>query len=369
MTAILTIDRLFKQFPISGSRQVVQAINDVNLSIEPGETLGLVGESGSGKTTVGRCIVGLLEPTSGEISFRGVPITNRNAARHSLTGKIQFVFQEPAEALDPRMKIGASISEPLTPLKLDRATRVRRTLDAIKLVRLDPALLDAYPSELSAGQQQRVGIARAMVTEPELVVLDEPTSALDPTARAEIIDLLQRIQAERNTAYLFISHDLSTVRFISHRVAVMYLGMIVEQGPAHTVFNRPQHPYSCGLLSSVLLPHPHLKIATSVSLKGEIPSPINLPKGCFLASRCPFVIDRCQTEMPPRTVVGPGHSVHCFRHEDVARTVPASDTFTTFMAEAKRILGRKAQATPNRWFPQDKQIDKAETDHVGKTSR
>ncbi len=346
MSAILTIDRLFKQFPIAGSRQVVQAINDVSLSIEPGETLGLVGESGSGKTTVGRCIVGLLDPTSGDIRFRGTPISGRKDTRRALTGKIQFVFQEPAESLDPRMKIGVSISEPLIPFKLNRAMRERRTLEAIKLVRLDPALLEAYPSELSAGQQQRVGVARAMVTEPELVVLDEPTSALDPTARAEIIDLLQRIQSERNTAYLFISHDLSTVRFISHRVAVMYLGMIVEQGPADTVFNRPQHPYASGLLSSVLLPHPHLKIESSVSLKGEIPSPINLPKGCFLASRCPFVIERCRIEMPPRTDVGPGHSVHCFRHEDVARTVPASDTFTVFMAEAERILGRKPVVAP-----------------------
>ncbi|MDQ0396494.1 ABC transporter ATP-binding protein [Labrys monachus] len=341
MTPILTIDHLYKRFPIAGSSQVVQAINDVSLSIEPGETLGLVGESGSGKTTVGRCIIGLLEPSAGEIRFKGEPIAENGRFKRSIRGRIQFVFQEPAESLDPRMKIGQSISEPLLPLKLDRATRQRRTVEAIKLVRLDPDLLDAYPSELSAGQQQRVGVARAMVTQPELVVLDEPTSALDPTARAEIIDLLQRIQAERNTAYLFISHDLSTIRFISHRVAVMYLGMIVEQGDAAAVFNRPHHPYASGLLSSVLLPHPHLAIESSVSLKGEIPSPINLPKGCFLASRCPFVIDRCRTEMPPASVVDERHFVHCFRHEEVAAAVPASDTFNVFMREAERILARK----------------------------
>jgi oligopeptide/dipeptide ABC transporter ATP-binding protein len=341
MNAILTVENLFKQFPILGSKQVVQAINDVSFSIQPGETLGLVGESGSGKTTVGRCIIGLLEPSAGTIHFHGKLISDRRGSRQDLTGKIQFVFQEPAESLDPRMKIGQSISEPLLPMKLDRTMRQRKTLEAIRLVRLDPDLLDDYPSELSAGQQQRVGIARAMVTQPELVVLDEPTSALDPTARAEIIDLLQRIQAERNTAYLFISHDLSTVRFISHRVAVMYLGMIVEQGDAADVFNRPHHPYASGLLSSVLLPHPHLKIESSVSLKGEIPSPINLPKGCFLASRCPFVIDRCRTEMPPMSIVGDGHFVYCFRHEDVAASVPASDTFNVFMREAERILGRR----------------------------
>jgi oligopeptide/dipeptide ABC transporter ATP-binding protein len=345
MSAILTVENLYKRFPIVGSKQVVQAINNVNLSIQPGETLGLVGESGSGKTTVGRCIIGLLEPSAGTISFKGKPISGRRGSRGDIKGKVQFVFQEPAESLDPRMKIGQSISEPLLPMKLDRATRQSKTLEAIGLVRLDPDMLDAYPSELSAGQQQRVGIARAMVTQPELVVLDEPTSTLDPTARAEIIDLLQRIQAERNTAYLFISHDLSTVRFISHRVAVMYLGMIVEQGAAETVFNRPHHPYASGLLSSVLLPHPHLKIESTVSLKGEIPSPINLPKGCFLASRCPFVIERCRTEMPPMSIVGEGHFVHCVRHEHVAASVPASDTFNVFMREAERILSRNRHDT------------------------
>jgi oligopeptide/dipeptide ABC transporter ATP-binding protein len=343
MSAILTVQNLYKRFPIAGSKQVVQAINNISFSIEPGETLGLVGESGSGKTTVGRCIVGLLEPSAGTIAFKGKPLSNRG--RQELTGRIQFVFQEPAESLDPRMKIGDSISEPLLPMKLDRAMRQQKTLEAIRLVRLDPDLLNAYPSELSAGQQQRIGIARAMVTQPELVVLDEPTSALDPTARAEIIDLLRNIQAERNSAYLFISHDLSTVRFISHRVAVMYLGMIVEQGDAATVFNQPHHPYASGLLSSVLLPHPHLKIESSVSLKGEIPSPINLPKGCFLASRCPFVIDRCKSEMPPMSVVGEGHSVHCFRHEEVAASVPASDTFKIYMEEAERILGRQGETS------------------------
>jgi oligopeptide/dipeptide ABC transporter ATP-binding protein len=345
MSAILTVENLYKRFPIVGSKQVVQAINNVNLSIQPGETLGLVGESGSGKTTVGRCIIGLLEPSAGTISFKGKPISGRRGSRGDIKGKVQFVFQEPAESLDPRMKIGQSISEPMLPMNLDRATRQCKTLEAIGLVRLDPDMLDAYPSELSAGQQQRVGIARAMVTQPELVVLDEPTSSLDPTARAEIIDLLQRIQAERNTAYLFISHDLSTVRFISHRVAVMYLGMIVEQGAAETVFNRPHHPYASGLLSSVLLPHPHLKIESAVSLRGEIPSPINLPKGCFLASRCPFVIERCRTEMPPMSIVDEGHFVHCFRHEHVAASVPASDTFNVFMREAERILSRNRHDT------------------------
>ena len=342
MSALLTVDDLYKQFPIAGSKSVVQAVNGVSFTIQPGETVGLVGESGSGKTTVGRCIVGLIEPSSGRISFRGHDLADRKKLRKELLGKIQLVFQEPNESLDPRMRIGQSIEEPLLALDVGTADRRKRVREALRLVRLHPDLVEFYPSELSAGQQQRIGIARAMVTHPELVVLDEPTSALDPTARAEIIDLLRTIQSERGTSYLFISHDLSTVRFVSHRVAVMYLGMIVEQGDTATVFAQPRHPYSCGLLSSVLLPHPHLKMETSVSLKGEIPSPINLPKGCFLAGRCPFAIERCRIEMPPAEAVGPGHFVHCHRHEDVAAVVPASSTFQTFMQEAERILGRPA---------------------------
>jgi oligopeptide/dipeptide ABC transporter ATP-binding protein len=346
---MLTVEHLRKEFPIAGSRKVVSAINDVSFSIAPGETLGLVGESGSGKTTVGRIIVGLIEPSSGAVRFSLAGDAHGKARPPK--GKVQLVFQEPAESLDPRMKIGATIAEPLQALAVERTEWRRRVRDAMGLVRLDPALLEAYPAELSAGQQQRVGVARAMITEPDLVVLDEPTSALDPTARAEIIDLLKRIQAERNTAYLFISHDLSTIRFISHRVAVMYLGMIVEQGDAAALFSRPQHPYSSGLLSSVLLPHPNLVMESPVSLKGEIPSPIDLPAGCFLASRCPFVIDRCRGEMPPAEMIGPGHTVHCFRHNEVAATTPASKIFEAFVAEAERTLRRPA-LQPTRFTPQ-----------------
>ena len=340
MTTLLEVGQLFKQFPIGGSRAVVQAVNGVSLNIGPGETLGLVGESGSGKTTVGRCILGLIEPTSGSIRFRGEDITVGLGRRsRALHGKIQLVFQEPAESLDPRQRIGRSIQEPLIALRVEGAERRGRLLEAIDTVGLSREMLELYPAELSAGQQQRVGIARAMITRPELVVLDEPTSALDPTARAEIIELLQRIQSERGTAYLFISHDLSTVRFISHRVAVMYLGMVVEQGDAAEVFARPCHPYAVGLLSSVLLPNPRIKIPASVSLKGEIPSPINLPKGCFLASRCPFVIGRCRAQMPPAEDLGSGHLVHCFRHEEVALLDRPVDAFAQFQAEAERILG------------------------------
>jgi oligopeptide/dipeptide ABC transporter ATP-binding protein len=346
MSAVLEVSGLYKSFPISGSKSRVQAVNGVSFGIAPGETLALVGESGSGKTTVGRCIVGLLDASAGAIRFLGNDIIQAEIRRsRNLRGKIQLVFQEPAEALDPRMRIGDTIGEPLRALELAPRQRRDRVLDAVALVGLGPTVLGRYPAELSAGQQQRVGIARAMITRPELVVLDEPTSALDPTARAEIIELLMQIQAERGTSYLFISHDLSAVRFISHRVAVMYLGMIVEQGNTKEVFAEPRHPYTVGLLSSVLLPHPDLKMETSLSLRGEIPSPIDLPQGCFLATRCPLAIERCRSEMPKPTFLGEERIVHCFRHEDVAGLDRAEDTFSKFQREAERILG---DATPER---------------------
>ncbi len=357
MEPILAVENLYKRFPIAGSSKVVQAINNVSLVINPGETLGLVGESGSGKTTVGRTIVGLIEASAGTVRFQ---FANGTALTRPPPGKVQLVFQEPAESLDPRMRIGDTVSEPLRALGVGRAERLTRVKDVMRLVRLDPALLESYPAGLSAGQQQRVGIARSMVTQPELVVLDEPTSALDPTARAEIIDLLKRIQAERGTAYLFISHDLSTVRFISHRVAVMYLGMIVEQGPAETLFERPHHPYASGLLSSVLLPHPGLAVESAVSLKGEIPSPIDLPNGCYLASRCPFIIDRCRTAMPPAYPAGPDHTANCFRHEEVAAAVPASKTFAAFAMEAERILARPP-GQPPRFLPTPREVHHVRT--------
>ncbi|WP_428536020.1 ABC transporter ATP-binding protein [Rhodopila sp.] len=336
---LLEVSQLVKHFPIAGSRNVVQAVNGISFTLEPGETLGIVGESGSGKTTVGRSILGLTDISSGRISFNGTDLlTTRRKNSASLRGQIQIVFQEPADALDPRMRIGACIAEPLTALGVSSKKRSERVLEALELVGLARRTLQLYPAELSGGQQQRVGIARAMITRPKLVVLDEPTSALDPTARAEIIELLVGIQKKLGTAYLFISHDLSTVRFVSHRIAVMYLGMIVEQGEAASLFAQPRHPYSVGLLSSVLLPNPDLQQHFDVSLSGEIPSPINLPTGCFLASRCPFVIGACQTAIPPSVDLGNNHRVHCIRHEELKAMRRPSDMFDRFQAESERIL-------------------------------
>jgi oligopeptide/dipeptide ABC transporter ATP-binding protein len=337
--ALLEVDDLVQHFPVSGSRKVVQAVNGVSLTVDPGETLALVGESGSGKTTIGRCVLGLIRPTRGVIAFKGQTMGKGMTVRSSaLRGRMQLVFQEPAESLDPRTVVGDTIGEPLRALGVNRADREKAVREAVRRVGLAERLLDVYPAELSMGLQQRIGIARSIVSKPELIVLDEPTSALDPSARAEIIDLLIRIQKDLGTAYLFISHDLSTVRYLSHRVAVLYLGSIVEDAPAAPLFAAPRHPYSVGLLSSVLLPNPDLRRENTIKLEGEIPSPIDLPPGCPLAGRCPLAIDRCRVEMPPVTALGDRHFVRCWRHEDVAAMERSDDFFSRFQAEAERIL-------------------------------
>jgi oligopeptide/dipeptide ABC transporter ATP-binding protein len=336
--ALLEVRELVQHFPVAGSRKVVQAVNGVSFSVEPGETLALVGESGSGKTTIGRCVLGLIRPTAGTIRFKGQPMGGRRTVRSpELRGRMQLVFQEPAESLDPRIRIGETIAEPLAALGVPRPDRDRKVREAARRVGLSNAMLELYSAELSMGLQQRVGIARAMVSNPELLVLDEPTSALDPSARAEIIDLLIRLQRELGTAYLFISHDLNTVRYLSHRVAVLYLGSIIEEGPAADLFAAPRQPYSVGLLASVLLPNPHLRRESAIRLEGEIPSPIDLPTGCPVKTRCPLAIPPCNT-MPPPEAVAPNHLVRCWRHQDVAAMEQAVDYFERFQIEAERIL-------------------------------
>ncbi len=222
---------------------------------------------------------------------------------------------------------------------MNRPDRQRRVREAAGRVGLPDWILGRRPAEISMGLQQRVGIARAIVSRPKVIVLDEPTSALDPTARAEVIELLIEIQQELETSYLFISHDLSAVRQISRRVAVLYLGQIVEEGDAAELFASPRHPYSVGLLSAVLLPNPKIRRETSIRLSGEIPSPIDLPKACYLAGRCPLVQDRCREVMPPPVQVGPGHMARCYRVDEVSRLERSVDYFGQFQAEANRILG------------------------------
>ncbi len=315
MPKLLEVKGLVKHFPIKGSKLVVQAVTGVSFDIWQGETLGLVGESGSGKTTVGRCILRLIEPTDGTILFRGEDITHITQGefrRHR--PKMQMVFQDPYDSLDPRMPVARIIEEPLS-LWSDMSTAERRdrVREIADKVGLQKELLEVYPHQLSGGQQQRVGIARAIATSPALLVLDEPTSALDPYAHAEIMELLIELQQTAGLTYLFISHDLHAVRYVSDKIAVMYLSTIVEIGNRDEVFHSPQHPYSRALLSSVLYPDPAIRRPRKYVLSGEIPSAVDLPPGCFLHSRCSVALPECGGKRPQLTDLGGGHRVGCLR--------------------------------------------------------
>ena len=315
MAPVLEVEGLVKRFPApGGGRSWIQAVSDVSFELKKGETLGLVGESGSGKTTVGRCLLRLVDPTSGRILFQGGDIARMSARRfRPLRAKIQMVFQEPHESLDPRMTIADAIGEPLRLMNhMSRAQQIKRIVEAARVVYLQDKELAKYPHELSGGQVQRAGIARAMATEPEVIVLDEPTSLLDASVRADITELLVDLQRKTDVTYLFISHDLTTVEHISHRVAVMYLGKVVEIGSTKQIFETPRHPYSRSLLSSVLIPDP-TREHTPAPLVGEIPSPINLPTGCSLHKRCPIAIDACSGVTPQLVDVGNRHFVSCIR--------------------------------------------------------
>lgn len=310
---LLEVRGLVKHFP-AGRGRTVKAINSVSLHIDRGEALALVGESGSGKTTLGRCVLKLIEPSAGSIMFGGQDIGSmREAEFRQMRARIQMVFQEPYDSLSPRMRVGRIIEEPLR-LRGDLTgeQRERRVAEVLAMVRLDESALDQYPHQFSAGEQQRIGIARAIVTEPELVVLDEPTSALDVSVRAEILNLLTELQRRLGFSYLLISHDLTAVRRVCDRVAVMYLGKIVEIAPTADIFEQPLHPYSRALLSSVLYPDPRQVLPRFV-LTGEIPSPIDLPSGCHLHQRCPWANAECVQAYPPVEELLPGRHVACFK--------------------------------------------------------
>jgi oligopeptide/dipeptide ABC transporter ATP-binding protein len=312
MPNLLEVRSLVKHFPIRGSHAVVQAVNDVSFHVEQGRTLGLIGESGSGKTTVGRCILKLIEPTEGEILFAGTSIGSLTMDQfRPMRRRIQMVFQDPYRSLNPRMSVKEIVREPLMLHKMgSRSEQEDRVRELIVRVELEPDDLRRYPHQLSGGQQQRVGIARAIATNPDLVVLDEPTSSLDITIRGRITDLLLNLQEELNISYIYISHDLTTVEHLCHDVAVMYLGSIVEIGAKSQVFDAPEHPYSRALLSSALVPDPSVR-RPLYALAGEIPSPINLPIGCPLQTRCPEMVAECKQQFPPFVDVGDGHLAAC----------------------------------------------------------
>ncbi len=316
---LLEVKNLKVHFPVKHSvfsrvRSHVKAVDDVSFSIEPGETLGLVGESGCGKTTLGRALVRLTEPDSGQILFEGENIARMN--HRQLRGrrrKFQIIFQDPFASLNPRMTVEDIIGEALDIHRLARTTQARQTrvTDLLAAVGLDPAYVQRYPHEFSGGQRQRIGIARALAVEPKLIVCDEPVSALDVSVQAQIINLLQDLQAQRGIAYLFIAHDLAIVENISRRVMVMYLGKVVELADAKSIIRSPRHPYTQALISAVPVVDPDSK-CQRIILPGDVPSPINPPSGCPFHPRCPIAeLPRCRNEVPLLREVAPGHWAAC----------------------------------------------------------
>jgi oligopeptide/dipeptide ABC transporter ATP-binding protein len=321
MGALLEVRGLTKVFPLSKSENLV-AVNDVSFTLGRGETLGLVGESGSGKTTVGRCVLRLLEPTAGEVLLDGRDITRLDTtAMRNLRPRMQLVFQDPLASLNPSFTVARTVAEPLALHGVDRASRRVRVAEMLHHVSIGEHLFDHYPADLTAGEQQRVGIARALITEPEIVVLDEPTSTLDASARAELLSLLQRIQAETGTAFIFISHDMTSIARICHRIAVMYLGRIVEQAPTQELLGHQYHPYSRALISAVLFADP-FKPPSPYVIKGEIPTAINPKPECGLYSRCPMREDRCREAVPPLVEIAPGRRSACLRWQALEAAEP-----------------------------------------------
>jgi oligopeptide/dipeptide ABC transporter ATP-binding protein len=305
---------LVKRFPVRDSDRTVLAVAGVSLRVEDRETLGVVGESGCGKSTLARLLVRLEEPTSGRVILDGVDLTALDgSALREQRRRIQLVFQDPYSSLDPRLTVGAALDEVLVAHRLhgDRAGRARRVRQLLDMVGLADAHGASYPHELSGGQRQRVGIARALAVEPKVVLLDEPVSALDVSVRAEIMNLLVRLRGELGLSYLFISHDVAMVRHLSDRVAVMYLGRVVEQGTWKTVLDRPLHPYTQALRDAVPVPDPRQTGAIEPMVKGEVPDPASAGAGCPFAPRCSLVEEVCRSVDPPLVAVAPDRSVAC----------------------------------------------------------
>ena len=316
MVNALVVDDLEMHFPLRSivpwrAPRVVRAVDGVSLRVAAGETLGLVGESGCGKSTLARCVLRLIEPTRGRVLLDGEDLTALpEEALRRRRRDIQMVFQDPTASLNPRLSVAATVEEPLmlhTPLA--GPARRARADEVLDEVGLGAGLRDRYPHQLSGGQRQRVNIARAIATRPRLVVLDEPTSALDVSLRARVILLLAELKRRMGMTYLFISHDLSTVRYLCDRVAVMYLGVLVEEAPAAELFDRPAHPYTRALLSCIPVPDPDV-VPARLTLSGEVPSPIDIPTGCRLRGRCPLAQPVCAEPVPVREIA-PGHTVAC----------------------------------------------------------
>jgi len=317
---LLEVRNLVKHFRVAGGlfggrSGLIRAVDGVSFELRRGETLGLVGESGCGKTTTGRCILQLERPTSGEVIFEGRDLTRLGEDElRAVRRKMQVIFQDPYSSLNPRMTVGQMIAEPLAVhgIATERRSRAQRVRDLLSHVGLLPQHAYRYPHQLSGGQRQRVGIARALAVEPALIICDEPVSALDVSIQAQIINLLEDLQAQFGLTYLFVAHDLSVVRHISDRVAVMYLGKIVEITDRKSLYDVPLHPYTKALLSAVPIPDPVLEAQRErVVLGGEVPSPLNPPPGCVFHPRCPIAVDRCRREVPELREIRAGHRAAC----------------------------------------------------------
>jgi oligopeptide transport system ATP-binding protein len=318
---LVEIKNLRKFFPILDGVFIkkvsaeVKAVDDVSFTIKKGETIGLVGESGCGKTTIGRCILQLEKATSGEINFAGTDLTTLTQDELiPYRQKIQVIFQDPYSSLNPRQKIGSIIGEPMKVHKIieDSLKRRERVLELLSVVGLNPKFYDRYPHEMSGGQRQRVGIARALAMNPEFIICDEAVSALDVSIQAQVINLLEELREEFHLTYLFIAHDLSVVRHISHKVAVMYLGKLVEFADCDELYDNPTHPYTRALLEAVPVPDPTVEGARAHQIiKGEVPSPINPPSGCVFHPRCAVAVEACATDIPTLREAHPQHWVSC----------------------------------------------------------
>ncbi len=316
---LIEVEHLTKFFPVRRGvlqrvHAWVQAVDDVSFHIFQGETLGLVGESGCGKTTVGRTMLRLVEPTSGRVTFDGVEVFRlKGGEMKSMRRNMQIIFQDPYSSLDPRMPVGESVAEGLRIHRIGTPVERRRLVqDMLRKVGLEEYHARRYPHEFSGGQRQRIGIARALALQPQFIVADEPVSALDVSIQSQVLNILKDLQAEFHLTYLFIAHNMSVVEHISDRVAVMYLGKVVELASRQALFSDPLHPYTQALMSAIPIPDPHVR-RQRILLPGDVPSPLNPPHGCRFHPRCPVAMEHCAVEEPRFQEVSPGHSVACWR--------------------------------------------------------